>query len=160
MFCGAFRSGRRACPLDRPCYGACRRHRGRPAASAPTTFSTGSPPCRARSRTCASPAPGSADDKTGVYRVVIARTVGEAVTARLFVQWIAYDDDGSATVEHTIEIKELADLELDIVDYTSESDADGLSVFIQTLNPNGDTDQNYELFVLSPTEYRFGPASN
>ena len=36
-------------------------------------------------------------DKTGAYRVVIARTVGEAVTARLFVQWIAYHDDGSAS---------------------------------------------------------------
>ena len=99
-------------------------------------------------------------DKTGAYRVIIARTVGEAVTARLFVQWIAYHDDGSTTVDNTIEIKELADLKLDIVDYTSESDADGLSVFIQTLNPNGATDQNYELFVVSPTEYRFGPASN
>ena len=99
-------------------------------------------------------------DKTGAYRVIIARTVGEAVTARLFVQWIAYHDDGSTTVDNTIEIKELADLKVDIVDYTSESDADGLSVFIQTLNPNGATDQNYELFVTSPTEYRFGPASN
>ncbi len=99
-------------------------------------------------------------DKTGAYRVIVARTVGEAVTARLFVQWIAYHDDGSATVDNTIEIKELADLKVDVVDYTSESDADGLSVFIQTLNPNGSTDQNYELFVLSPTEYRFGAASN
>jgi len=99
-------------------------------------------------------------DKTGAYRVIIARTVGEAVTARLFVQWIAYHDDGSTTVDNTIEIKELADLKVDIVDYTSESDADGLSIFIQTLNPNGSTDQNYELFVTSPTEYRFGPASN
>ena len=98
--------------------------------------------------------------KTGAYRVIIARTVGEAVTARLFVQWIVYHDDGTATVDNTIEIKELVDLKLDIVDYTSESDADGLSVFIQTLNPNGSTDQNYELFVTSPTEYRFGPASN
>lgn len=99
-------------------------------------------------------------DKTGAYRVVIARTVGEAVTARLFIQWIAYHDDGSTTVDNTIEIKELADLKVDVVDFTSESDADGLSVFIDTLNPNGATDQNYELFVMSPTEYRFGPASN
>ncbi len=99
-------------------------------------------------------------DKAGAYRVIIARTVGEAVTARLFVQWLAYHDDGSATVDNTIEIKELADLKVDIVDYTSESDTDGLSVFLQTLNPNGSTDQNYELFVISPTEYRFGPASN
>jgi hypothetical protein len=97
---------------------------------------------------------------SGAYRVVIARSGGDQVTARLFVQWIAYEDDGGATVKNTIEIKELADLKLDIVDFTSESDQDGLSVYIQTLNPNGSTDQNYELFVTSPTEYRFGPASN
>jgi hypothetical protein len=115
--------------------------------------------------------PGSVDDvriagtweqgnQTGAYRVVIARTVGEAVTARLFVQWIGYHDDGSTTVDKTIEIKELANLKIDIVDYTSQSDSDGLSVFIQTLDPNGKSDQNYELFVNSPTDYRFGPASN
>ncbi len=101
-----------------------------------------------------------AGDKTGAYRVVVARTVGEAVTARLFVQWIVYHDDGTTAVDNTIEIKELGALKVDVVDYTSESDADGLSLFIQTLNPNGATDQNYELFVTSPTEYRFGPASN
>jgi hypothetical protein len=98
--------------------------------------------------------------KTGAYRVVIARTGGDAITARLFVQWIAYQDGGGAAVENTIEIKELADLKLDIIDFNSESDADGLSVYIQTLNPNGSGDETYELFITSPTEYRFGPASN
>ncbi len=100
------------------------------------------------------------DGKSGAYRIVIARTGGDAVTARMFVQWIAYHDDGTANVENTIEIKELADLKLDVVDFTSESDQDGLSVYIQTLDPNGSKDENYELFVLSATEYRFGPASN
>ena len=82
------------------------------------------------------------------------------MTARLFVQWVSYDDTGGAKVENTIEIKEFAELKVDIVDFTSESDGDGLSVFLQTLNPNGESDQNYELFVTSPTQYRFGPASN
>ena len=98
--------------------------------------------------------------KTGAYRVLIARAGGDNVTARMFVQWIVYQDDGGAAVENTIEIKELADLKIDVIDYTSESDQDGLSVFIQTLNPNGTGDQDYELFVTSPTQYRFGPASN
>ncbi len=100
------------------------------------------------------------EGKSGAYRIVIARSGGDAITARLFVQWIAYQDDGGATVESTIEIEELAELKLDVVDFTSESDQDGLSVYIQTLNPNAGSDENYELFVLSPTEYRFGPASN
>jgi hypothetical protein len=101
-----------------------------------------------------------ADGKNGIYRVIVSRSGGDTVTARLFVQWVSYDDTGGATVENTIEIKEMADLKVDIVDFTSESDGDGLSVFLQTLNPNGDSDQNYELFVTSPTQYRFGPASN
>jgi hypothetical protein len=98
--------------------------------------------------------------KNGIYRVIISRSGGDAVTARLFVQWVSYDDTGGAKVENTIEIKEFAELKVDIVDFTSESDGDGLSVFLQTLNPNGESDQNYELFVTSPTQYRFGPASN
>jgi hypothetical protein len=101
-----------------------------------------------------------AEGKSGAYRVLIARTGGDSVTARLFVQWIAYQEDGSATVDNTIEIKELADLKVDIVNYQSESDRDGLSVYIETLGTGGEEDVSYELHVVSPTEYRFGPASN
>lgn len=100
------------------------------------------------------------DDKSGVYRIVIARTGGEPATARLFVQWISYDDAGQANVDRSVEIMELADLHLDIVDYTSEVDADGLSVYLETVNPAGELDETYELHLFSPTEYIFGPASN
>lgn len=100
------------------------------------------------------------DGKSGAYRIVVARSGTDKITARLFVQWVAFDDAGGATLQDTIEIKELADLKIDVVDYSSESDTDGLSVFIQTLNPDGDTDEAYELFVTSPTEYRFSPATN
>ena len=100
------------------------------------------------------------DDKSGAYRIIIARTGLEPVTARLFIQWIAYGADGEAVVDHSVEIKELADLSLDIVDYMSESDADGLSVYIDTLNPADGSDETYELHMFSPTEYIFGPATN
>lgn len=100
------------------------------------------------------------DGKSGVYRVIVSRSGGDAITARLFIQWVAYEDDGSLTVQDTIEIQELADLKVDIVDFTSESDADGLSVFLQTLDPDGSADGNYELVVTSPTQHKFGPASN
>jgi hypothetical protein len=102
----------------------------------------------------------SAGDKSGVFRIVVARAGGDAVTARLFVQWVAYQGDGSATVEDSVEIVEFAALSVDVDDYTSESDSDGLSVFIRTIDPNGSDDLIYELFVFSPSEYRFGPASN
>lgn len=100
------------------------------------------------------------DNNSGVYRIVVTRSGGDEVTARLFVQWVAYDDDGGAAVQHSIEIKEFADLNVDIDDFSSESDADGLSVFIRTIDPNGTNDLAYELFVFSPTDYRFGPATN
>jgi hypothetical protein len=100
------------------------------------------------------------EGKSGAYRILIARSGGDSVTARLFIQWIAYQEDGGAIIDHTIEIKELADLKVDIVNYQSESDKDGLSVFIETIDPNGNQDDSYELHVVSPTEYRFGAASN
>jgi hypothetical protein len=101
------------------------------------------------------------DGKSGVYRVIVSRSGGDAITARLFIQWVAYGDAGDAAVTDTIEIPEFAALNVDIVDFTTESDDGGLQVFIQTLDPNGSgSDLNYELIVSSPTQYRFGPASN
>jgi hypothetical protein len=100
------------------------------------------------------------EGKAGTFRIVVARRGGNDVTARMFVQWVSYEIDGTATVEDSIEIMELANLAVDVVDFTSESDVDGLTVYIQTLNPNDATDLTYELFVFSPTEYRFNEASN
>lgn len=100
------------------------------------------------------------DDRNGVYRIVVARSGTEPVTARLFVQWIAFDDAGRANIDRSVEIMEMADLHLDIVDYTSESDSDGLSVYLEMLDPNGGDDETYELHLFSPTDYIFGPASN
>lgn len=96
----------------------------------------------------------------GQYRLVVTRSGGDDITARLFVQWVAYEDAGESKVTDTIEIKEFAELAVDITDINAESDDDGLSVYISTRDPNGTADQTYELFVFSPTEYRFGPASN
>ena len=95
--------------------------------------------------------------KSGVYRVVITRSGGDIVIARLFVQWIAHHG-GDVSVDDTIEIKELGALKVDVVDYTFDSDQTGLSVQLETIDPNGNADQTYELHVASPTEYKFGPA--
>lgn len=98
--------------------------------------------------------------KSGVYRIAIARSGGEAVTARFFIQWVAYMQAGEAAVEDSIEIVEIADLGLDVVDYFSESDAEGLTVFVETINPEDGANEQYELFVFAPDDYRFGPATN
>lgn len=99
-------------------------------------------------------------DRNGAYRLVVTRAGGEKITARLFIQWIAYGDAGEATVADSIEIAEMAALGVDIVNLSSEADDDGLSVFVDTINDAGDTGDSYELHVFSPNDYMFGPASN
>ena len=99
-------------------------------------------------------------EDSGVYRIIIVRGGGDAVTARLFVQWVAYGEAGEADVRDSIEIPEFGALGLDIVDYVSESDADGLSVFIETIDPQGSNNEQYELHIFAPDDYRFGTASN
>ena len=37
---------------------------------------------------------------------------------------------------------------------------DGLSVFLQTVDPSDGFDETFELHMFSPTEYIFGPATN
>ncbi len=98
--------------------------------------------------------------ESGVYRLVVARTGGDPVTARLFVQWVAYAADGGSKLEHSVEIKEFTNLGVDIDDLTYQSDRSGLSVTIRTLDPNGTDDRTYQLQVTSPTDYRLAPASN
>jgi hypothetical protein len=101
-------------------------------------------------------------ERSGVFRIVIARAGagGEPVTARLFVQWVADQDAGGAPAETTVEIVEFAELGVDIADYTSDSDADGLAVYIRTVDSVAAADRNYELYVFSPTDYRFDVATN
>ena len=102
----------------------------------------------------------SGDGQTGVYRIIIARGGGNDITARMFIQWVAYHSDGSATLLETIEITELAELGIDVIDYISESDQDGLTVYIQADNPASGGDETFELFVFSPGEYMFEAATN
>lgn len=102
----------------------------------------------------------SRGDETGVYRILIARTGGNAVSARLFVQWVAYLPDGRSVLQDSMEITELADLGIDIVDYISESDTDGLTVYIQADNPEIGGADTFELFVFAPGDYLFDEATN
>jgi hypothetical protein len=115
--------------------------------------------------------PGSVEDvrvggtwdqggKSGIYRIIVSRSGADPITARLFIQWVAYDDSGGATVTSTTEIKEFAALNVDIQDFTSDSDSNTLTVDIQTLDPNSDNNPTYELVVTSPTQYKFGKAQN
>lgn len=99
-------------------------------------------------------------DRNGAYRLVVTRAAGEHVTARLFVQWLAYGAAGAATVEESIEITELGELGVDIINLSSETDDQGISVFVDTMGGGGDLGETYEVHIFSPDDYMFGPASN
>ena len=99
-------------------------------------------------------------DQSGAYRIVVTRGGLDRITARLFVQWIAYSDAGEATVANSMEITELGELGVDIVNLSSESDEQGLSVFVDTMNGGGAMTETYEVHIFSPDDYMFGPASN
>ena len=60
-----------------------------------------------------------------------------------------------------IEVGRHVHLKRNIGDFVVETDADGLSVFLELVDPAaGDAKESYELFIGDDENYRFGPASN
>jgi hypothetical protein len=103
---------------------------------------------------------GEPDDKKDSYRVIVVRS-GSEPTARLFVQWLDQAADGSFTVERTVDIKEMVELKRNIGDFVIETDEDGISIFLELIDPAADgAKESYELFLDEDESYRFGPASN
>jgi hypothetical protein len=98
--------------------------------------------------------------RNGAYRIVIARSDGGAPASRLFIQWIAYGEPGGANLAASIEISEFAAGGLNILDYSAVSDAEGLSMYLEVFDPGRGGNEEYELFVFAPNEYRLGTATN
>jgi hypothetical protein len=100
------------------------------------------------------------DGRKGVYRVVVVRSA-PGPTARLFIQWLAEAEDGTLTIDRTVDIKEMVELKRNIGDFVIETDEDGLSLFLEVFDPAADgAKESYELFIGDDETYRFGPASN
>lgn len=101
------------------------------------------------------------DGHKGVYRVIVDRS-GPQPTARLFVQWLERAPDGTVTVTRNVDIKEMVELKRNIGDFVIETDADGLSIFLEMVDPAAADapKESYELFIGDDENYRFGPASN
>lgn len=103
----------------------------------------------------------SAEGKAGVYRVVVTRSGTKEITARLFVQWIAYAGNGaSGQLIASREIGEFAALGVNLIDYTFETSDTELAIYLQTVKPDGTDEKGYELVVESPDRWRFGPQGN
>jgi hypothetical protein len=101
------------------------------------------------------------DGHKGAYRVIVARS-GPEPTARIFVQWLARAADGAITVQRSVDIKEMIELKRNVGDLVAEADADGLSIFLEIIDPTAANaaKESYELFIGDDETYRFGPASN
>ena len=98
---------------------------------------------------------------TGVYRVVVTRTGTTDLSARMFVQWIAYPPGETVgKVTATTELKELGPLATNITDYTFEIDPEMLVIHLETSKADGSQQQPYVAMIRSPESYTFGPPSN
>lgn len=98
---------------------------------------------------------------TGVYRVVVTRTGTTDLSARMFVQWIAYPPGETVgKVTATTELKELGPLATNITDYTFEIDPEMLVIHLETSKADGSQQQPYVAMIRSPDSYTFGPPSN
>ena len=54
----------------------------------------------------------------------------------------------------------MGELGVDIANLSSETDEQGISVFVDTMSGGGQVGETYEVHVFSPNDYMFGPASN
>jgi hypothetical protein len=100
------------------------------------------------------------EGKTGVYRLIVARSGTQTVTARLFLQWISYPASAPAgEIVAGVEISELRDLAVNVLDYRIETGPNELVVFL-TLSKPGEAEREYELIVRAADDYKFRPQSN
>lgn len=101
------------------------------------------------------------DGQKGAYRVIVARS-GPEPTARIFVQWVARESDGTVKVQRSVDIQEMIELKRNVGNLVAEADADGLSIFLEMIDPTAANaaKESYELFIDDDETYRFGPASN
>lgn len=97
--------------------------------------------------------------ETGLYRTIIVTDTANGGASRLFIQWLQNGEVGPSLIG-TIEIPELAELNVVIYDFTYEADDDGLALYLDTYEVGNGTESGYELFVRKADDYIFQPISN
>ncbi len=101
----------------------------------------------------------SEGDEVGIFRTIVTQDMVLGGASRLFVQWLAPGDTGPR-IRHQIEIKELVEERINIVDFTAETDQQGLALYLETVAANGGFSSGFEVFITAPDEYLFQPISN
>ncbi|MCC2111775.1 MAG: hypothetical protein KDJ16_07065 [Hyphomicrobiales bacterium] len=97
--------------------------------------------------------------ETGLYRTIVVTDTANGGASRLFIQWLQNGEVGP-TLIGTIEIPELAELNVVIYDFTYEADDEGLAVYLDTYEAATGAESGYELFLRSADDYIFQPISN
>ncbi len=100
------------------------------------------------------------EERGGVFRGIVTRSGSDPRTARLFLQWLAIDEEKKATLHATTEIIEFQELATNIVEFRHEQDPEGIVIFIDTIDSDDQNENTYELFLKTPEEYEFSLATN
>lgn len=97
--------------------------------------------------------------ETGLYRTIVVTDTANGGASRLFIQWLQNGEVGPILIG-SIEIPELAELNVVIYDFTYEADDEGLALYLDTYEVGNGTESGYELFLRSAEDYIFQPISN
>lgn len=99
------------------------------------------------------------EDRSGFYRGVV--TVPQPGRATFTLQWISLDPAGGPTaVEHSLPIREMAEVEGIVTGFRGEQEQDGMTVFIDVKKSAEDPEDTYVVFVEGPDAYSFEGAAN
>lgn len=99
------------------------------------------------------------DGKSGIYRGIV--TIPKPGKATFTLQWLVFGDDGAlAAVEHSMPVPEVSELDGIITDYRNETDAEGLTIFLDLKESANAIEDTYVIYVNGPADYAFEGASN
>ncbi len=95
------------------------------------------------------------NDKSGLSRMILARTDGPGTHPRLYVQWLQMEErTGQMQVIETVEIQEVMDWRLRINDYRIDALESGAAVTLMASPLATKVERNYLMEITGPGEVR------
>lgn len=96
----------------------------------------------------------------GTYRIVLLKDKKGGQS--LHVQWLTSESAKTNKIPYTLEVTEIASLDLKIIGISAQASPRGdLSIYLEAdVSEDPDAAYGYELFLVDRKSYSFGPASN
>ena len=95
------------------------------------------------------------DGKSGLSRMILARTDGPGTHPRLYVQWMQMEErTGQMQVIESVEIQEIMDWRLRINDYRIDALESGAAVTLMASPLATKVERNYLMEITGPGEVR------